>query len=313
MVGLIDADVRGIGARELVEDLAANTAGAHDHLNSYWRQLNLAAQQATFEVAKAAKLSAEADMRIDGRSAVVCGNNAIDDGPPPPPPAELVAREPHVKCARAVDVHVTSEDGQGSCEAFTKGLARVCTQKHGTQFEVGVAAKRLVCDANGRCVGVEVERRRTDDSSAPAATEVLKVDAVVLCAGACVAPLAASASLYVPVQPLRGYSLSATASSKASLRHHITFSPNHLYAARLGDTLRFSCYGELAPVRADGPGEPTAGLVARLRKLVEEEISNVSAICEWEGAVSWVGARPLTPDSYPLAGGTRVADQRCQQ
>ena len=272
------------------------------HLNAHWQAMNATAQHALFEVAARERLTKAADMRIDGRAAArsvaVSGDAARTASAPP----VLTAREPHVHCPLVVDVAVTDTDGQGSCSAFTKGLAAACTRRYGVQIDVGVAARRLCLDDRGRCSGVVLERTGSDGI---VHSETREADAVVLCAGACVAPLAATAGVYVPVQPLRGYSLTAKAKAP-TLRHHITFAPSSLYATRLGDTLRFTCFGEMAPVCADGPGHASPGLLAALRLLVESEVTNVADLCEWADAREWVGARPLTPDCQPLTGHTRV-------
>ena len=264
--------------------------------------------------------------------------------------ALLRTREPAVAIGRRiVSLELSEEDAQGSCSAYSQGLARVSEAKYGATFEVGVAARSLLKTASGRVCGVRTERG-----------EQVRADAVVICAGACAAPLAATAGLYVPVQPLRGYSLTATvgeggvgpscasaqsakpsaaaklsasgdkekedssklrqaaaflglvaqlpknAPREQSVRTHLTFAPSSLYVTRLGDTLRFTCFGELSPVCADGPGPPTRALFDTLRTLVESEVPNVSELCDWEHAVEWHGCRPLTPDSHPLSGRTRV-------
>ena len=173
--------------------------------------------------------------------------------------------------------------------------------------------------------------------------EEIEADAVVR-AGACVAPLAASAGVYIPVQPLRGYSLTARVvegaeahASKAqteeqtraleearslfglvallpppkrSVLTHLTLAPSSLYVTRLGDELRFTCYGEFCPVRADGTGPPNEELQAALRELVEAEVPNVRELCIWDHAVPWCGARPLTPDCYPISGDASALCQR---
>jgi glycine/D-amino acid oxidase-like deaminating enzyme len=278
-----------------------------------------------------------------------------DLGGPPNPFAEaLRRREPAVAipASQVVAFEEAPSDGQGSCAAFTQGLAARCASAYGVRFDVGIRATSLLTrgqapDGSARVNGVLT-----------ASGEEIVADAVVLCVGANAAPLAATAQLYVPVQPLRGYSLTcaverdaATAAAAAggttadaaaaaaaqaeqrrkeqeavekaaqlfgivavipppppSVRHHLTFAPSSLYVTRLGDTLRFTCFGEMSPCRMDGPGPPTAELQAALRSLVEAEVPNVRELCDWGGPteVGWHGSRPLTPDCYPMVGRTRV-------
>ena len=90
--------------------------------------------------------------------------------------------------------------------------------------------------------------------------------------------------------------------------------------------MRFTCYGEFAPTlpppdaaaaasaakgdvaaaAAAAAGAPTAALQRRLVDLVEHALPDVAAMCDLRDAVAWHGARPLTPDSHPLVGPTRV-------
>ena len=331
-------------------------------LDTVWRDLNHEAQRALFDVAKEEGLLEEADLRIDGRCVLKTAAHesaaASADATAAAETAETAAAEAAAKMAllrtrepkieigrRIVSLELSEQDAQGSCSAYSQGLARVSAAKYGATFEVGVAARSLLKTASGRVCGVRTEGGKE-----------VRADAVVLCAGACAAPLAATAGLYVPVQPLRGYSFTArvgdgshtgsedgrapTAGSAPSaqdsslkkkqdgklqqaaalfglvallppepppsVRTHLTFAPSSLYVTRLGDTLRFTCFGEMSPVCADGPGPPTRALFGTLRRLVESEVPNVRELCDWEHAVEWHGCRPLTPDSHPLSGRTRV-------
>ena len=322
------------------------------------------AQSATFAVAVAEGLSEEADMRIDGRltvakhgrcTATVQDGGAAAGGRRTEARACLVQHEASLApTSEHVDTCTfTAEDGQGSCSAFTRGLARATERQHGALIETSTAARALRLThgpAGSRVTGVIL-----------ASGAEISADAVVLCAGASVAPLAWTAGVYVPVQPLRGYSLTADVQAApspspslqptcglgkgarsleeearglpssvalrptseplttmnarpateptavTSVRSHVVFQPSSLYVTRLGAQLRFTCFGEMTPVRSDGPGEPDPVLQAALHELVEAEVPNVAELCDWPNAVAWVGARPLTPDCYPLSGPTRVA------
>lgn len=276
-------------------------------LDQWWRRLNADAHDATFALARREGLVAAADLRSEGRLTVVMGPTqrqylGIEA-------AEVEAaldREPALasQADRIRSATVTPVDSQGACAAFTRGLASACEKKHGVTFEVGTEVAAVV-RRGGAARGVRT-----------AAGEVIEADAVVLCTGACTAPLALSAGVYAPVQPLRGYSLTArvrraesisrTEVAEEPIRHHVVVKPFQLYLTRLGDSLRFSCYGELAPVRGSGSGEATAALSRQLASLVEFVLPGVASMCEWTSAVGWVGARPLTPDCMPLVGPTRV-------
>jgi len=268
-------------------------------------------QKATFDVARKEGLTTLADMRIEGRCSVktaqpgsawlsstlsstsaACSlNHPIHNHEP----AVLLAAN------HLASLDFSGEDGQGCCASFSKGLAAVCERRHGTTFSAGIAVHALLLSDDGSSRVIGVRTHKGDE---------IRADAVVLCAGANVAPLAATAGLYVPVQPLRGYSLTAQVPGRtatSTLRTHIVFSPSSLYVTRLGSQIRFTCFGEMSPVRSDGPGPPTVALQSALRRLVELEVPNVAQLCDWVNAVEWVGSRPLTPDCYPLSGRTPVA------
>lgn len=253
--------------------------------------------------------------------------------------AALRSREPEIELAAPFDVTLTDGDGQGSCAAFSRGLMRAASARYGAIVTTETAAAKLLI-RNGSSPGRLGGSSQRVCGVVTESGEEIEADAVVLCAGACVAPLAASAGVYIPVQPLRGYSLTARVvegaeahASKAqteeqtraleearslfglvallpppkrSVLTHLTLAPSSLYVTRLGDELRFTCYGEFCPVRADGTGPPNEELQAALRELVEAEVPNVRELCIWDHAVPWCGARPLTPDCYPISGKTPV-------
>ena len=191
---------------------------------------------------------------------------------------------------------LSAEDGQGFCAAFGKSLARRA-EMHGARFVLSSAASALVTE-NGRAVGVS-----TVDGT------IVRADAVVVCTGAGSAPLMLTAGVYVPVQPLRGYSATCAIRKDATAeppRTSVCCKPYQLYITRIGEQVRFTCYGEFAPALDDSSRPPTAALRARLVALVEHAVPDVAAFCDWHGATHWHGSRALTPDCQPVVGATRV-------
>ena len=175
------------------------------------------------------------------------------------------------------------------CWPFSQALRRALSE---------ISSAGTVADCIDSRVGVRT-----------ATGEEISADAIVLCGGANVAPLAWTAGVYMPVQPLCGYSLTAKARRGASVHAHLVFSPSSLYVTRLGDDIRFTCFGEMRPVEAGGrgPGPANPKLSAALRRLVEAEVPNVRELVDdWDGATEWHGARPMTPDCCALSGATRV-------
>ena len=127
----------------------------------------------------------------------------------------------------------------------------------------------------------------------------VEADVVVLCAGAVSTKLL---PFYVPIHPLRGYSITARVTDVSRAPKASFFvEPEHLYCTRLDDErIRFTCYGEFVPLSGRTP--PTEALETRLKSLIAHAVPDAS---EWSDYVScdvWHGDRPLTPDGLPLVG-----------
>ena len=266
-------------------------------LDAHWRQINDAAQAATLDTARAEGMEAAADVRRSGRHTVQLAPELhLDDGTGTAPavPAPVA---PLLRGATVASSTFAPEDAQGSCASYVRELA-ARAQALGASFRCGDNATRLLLEG-GRAVGVRT-----------AGGDEVRADAVVCCAGARSAPLLRTAGVYTPVQPLRGYSLTCGVRPEAAeaLSAHVVCKPFQLYMTRLGDQLRFTCFGELAPCRdEDANGPPTAALQERLVSLVEHAVPNVRELCSWADATPWHGSRPLTPDCTALVGPTRVA------
>ena len=126
----------------------------------------------------------------------------------------------------------------------------------------------------------------------------VEADAVVLCSGARTASLL---PFYVPIHPLRGYSITArvTRPERAPTASFLC-DPEHLYCTRLDEErVRFTCYGEFVPLR---PTPPTEALETRLKSLIDYAVPDASEWCDYISCDVWHGDRPLTPDGLPIVG-----------
>mgnify|MGYP002876673619 FL=1 len=121
---------------------------------------------------------------------------------------------------------------------------------------------------------------------------------MVVCAGGRTASLL---PFYVPIHPLRGYSVTARVIDVALAPEASLFvSPEHLYCTRLDEErIRFTCYGEFVPLR---PTPPTKALETRLKSLIAHAVPDASEWCNFVDCEVWHGDRPLTPDGLPLVG-----------
>jgi len=218
-------------------------------------------------------------------------------------PEECLEHEPCLQ--GAMDAGLISEgywyatDGHGDCRSYVRKLVDCSVRKYGMNTRFNACCDRIVV-SNGRCVGVQLK-----------AGEIISADAVVLANGSGAAPLASSAAVYIPVQALRGYSLTVPVRADATApvpRGSMVTQPHEMYISRvndadLGDCIRFAAYGELSP---NWLKEPTPALIERLEKLVRLCVPNVEEMVDWSKRREWVGARPLSPDSNPIVGPTRV-------
>jgi glycine/D-amino acid oxidase-like deaminating enzyme len=171
-------------------------------------------------------------------------------------------------------------DALGDSALYAKALAADCKARG---LHVWTNAPAEAVDGGG----VTVDGARVD------------ADAVVLCAGARAASLL---PFYVPIHPLRGYSITARVTdSKRAPSASFFVEPEHLYCTRLDATrIRFTCYGEFVPLSGWTP--PTRALQERLKRLIAHAVPHASEWSDFVDCEVWHGDRPLTPDGLPLVG-----------
>jgi D-amino-acid dehydrogenase len=121
----------------------------------------------------------------------------------------------------------------------------------------------------------------------------IDADAVVLCAGADAAQLARSAGARLPIQPMKGYSLTAPP-GRAAPGVSITDVSNRVVFARLGDRMRIAGLADLGTRDRTVDPKRFAALVGSARAALPEaaEYDNIES--------RWAGLRPMTPDSLPV-------------
>jgi len=172
------------------------------------------------------------------------------------------------------------------CHAFCVTLARrLKTHRNfGGVLHRDVTAIRT---AEGKVTGL-------DTTSGP-----LRADQFVLAAGIQSRDLAATAGIYLPLYPLKGYSLSAP------IRAHdvppsisVTDFERKVLYARIGGQLRVAAMVDM--VGADNSIDRR-----RLHSLVRLSKQAMPNAADYERAEAWAGLRPATPNSAPIVGATR--------
>lgn len=118
-------------------------------------------------------------------------------------------------------------------------------------------------------------------------------DRVVLAAGTAAPRLAHGLGVYLPVQPMKGYSVTAPTGA-ATPAASITDVANRVVFARLGNRMRIAGLAELG--RRDASVDPK-----RLRTLVDSARAALPQAADYDNIESsWAGLRPMTPDSLPI-------------
>lgn len=129
--------------------------------------------------------------------------------------------------------------------------------------------------------------------------EALAVDGVVVAAGAWSAPLAAALGERVPLETQRGYHVTVR-SSNLALRHTVMAVEHNLMVNPMAMGLRLAGTVEFAGLQAPPNYERADALLQQGRHLFPHlDTSEVTR---------WMGHRPCMPDSLPVVGRARGAD-----
>jgi D-amino-acid dehydrogenase len=201
--------------------------------------------------------------------------------------AECVAREPALAAAQGVLAGGIYNSGEAvaDCFAFCQALA-ARLRAHPRCRGIVQADAQALLSARGRITGVRT------------ATGVLHADAYVLAAGIQSRTLAQTAGIYLPLYPLKGYSLTAPirAGDTAPNISVTDFERKVLYA-RIGSQLRVAAMVDLV-------GEDTRLDAKRLATLTRQVRETMPHAADYEHLKPWAGLRPATPGSAPIVGPT---------
>ena len=176
-------------------------------------------------------------------------------------------------------IHTPSEDA-GDCHLFCQGLERLL---RGSNFDVRFHFNSRVTQlltAGGRVVGAATREG------------VHEGDAFVLAFGNGARALAAPLGVNVPVQPLKGYSLTVPITGAAP-SVSITDAAAKVVYARLGGSLRIAGM-------ADVVGDDQRFDNRRLDTLLRQARAAFPQASHWRELQPWTGLRPATPTGLPL-------------
>ncbi len=206
-------------------------------------------------------------------------------------PIQCVQREPALAAAEDMLAGGVFNGGEAvaDCHAFCQSLAdRLRAHPRFDGFVAG-EARQFACEG---------DRIAALDTS----TGVLRADAYVLAAGIQSRTLAASAGIYLPLYPLKGYSLTAPVGP-----HHcapqvsVTDFERKVLYARIGDSLRVAAMVDMV-------GEDASLDVQRVNSLTRQARATMPNGADYDAVAPWAGLRPATPGGAPIIGATRFSN-----
>ena len=201
--------------------------------------------------------------------------------------AQCVAREPALAAAAGLLAGGIYNRGEAvaDCHAFCQLLAARLQAHPRFKGIVHTDARSFITD-RGRIAGVCTS------------TGVLQADAYVLAAGIRSRTLAQTAGVYLPLYPLKGYSLSAPIrATDIAPRISVTDIERKVLYARIGSTLRVAAMVDLV-------GEDVSLDAARLATLTRQVRATMPHAADYDHIVPWAGLRPATPGGAPIVGAT---------
>ncbi|MDB5908024.1 MAG: amino acid dehydrogenase [Massilia sp.] len=282
--------------RWLAKFLANCSAGANRRTTAKLLELGELSRRAMAELETTLPLD-EFSWRDAGKMVVYRSKKAFDAAVAKPDsedarqvlsPAECVAREPALADAERLLAGGIFNEGEAvaDCNEFCQGLLKRLKDQPRFRGVTQGEVKQIVVN-NGRVTGLDTT------------AGMLWAEAYVLAAGIQSRDLAASADIYLPLYPLKGYSLTAPirATDRAPEISVTDFERKVLYA-RIGDSLRVAAMVDMV-------GEDLSLNAKRLAGLTRQVRETMPHAADYDNISSWAGLRPATPDSAPIIGATR--------
>lgn len=203
-------------------------------------------------------------------------------------PDECTAHEPALGAAQHLLAGGIYNPGEAvaDCHAFCVALAERLGEH-----------PRFRGVVNSTALGLRAERGRI--TGIDTIGGLVTADAYVLAAGIQSRTLADTVGIYLPLYPLKGYSLSAPIrQDDIAPEISVTDFERKVLYARIGDRLRVAAMVDMVGEDVSLDAKRVAGLTRLVRETMPRaaDYSQVSA---------WAGLRPATPGSAPIIGATR--------
>jgi D-amino-acid dehydrogenase len=182
----------------------------------------------------------------------------------------------------------TRDECIGDPHRLCLDLVASLRQRGGT-VSFGVSARSFVRNA-GRVRAVVTDQG------------VITADAFVLAAGPRVVPLAAKLGIYLPIYPIKGYSITVPFRDGAQRpRASVTDLGRKTVFAPLGTHLRVAAMAEVGATGLNVPAD-------RVQTMRDAVAQTYPGLCDLDAPAVWAGLRPATPTSVPIVGCWRASN-----
>jgi D-amino-acid dehydrogenase len=191
----------------------------------------------------------------------------------------------HARVPFAGGLHLPADE-TGDCRVFTQALAEHASRR-GVRFRFRTVIEGVAVEG-GRATGVATSEG------------LIGADRCIVALGCGAVPLLASLGIRLPIQPVKGYSLTLSI-ARPELAPRASVMDEHTKVAitRLGSRVRAAGTAELGATTTDAPPERFRTLARVLHELYPD-----AAVLE--RPQYWAGLRPMTPDGPPILGPTPI-------
>lgn len=192
-------------------------------------------------------------------------------------------------------------EAAANCREFALSI-RVEAQQLGCRFVFSTTVAAM--EPHDQAGGVNLRFSSGAGAEPPAASELQRFDAVVVCAGVHSTRLLQPLGLRLPLQAVYGHSLSAAVREPLDAPLSAVLDAGHgVSIARLGQRIRVAGGSEFGAV----PGELSKATLRRLYGVLSDWFPGAVRLGGPRGSVQeWQGAQATLPDGPPLLGATRL-------
>ena len=174
----------------------------------------------------------------------------------------------------------TPDEAVGDAHDFSKQMLGLLDLEYGLTSYFGQSVEDI--ELTGNRAEIRLENG-----------EVIESDMAVLCTGAQSAKLAKPLGIHLPVQPLKGYSFTASPGTNPP-KTSITDSDRRIVISNLGNKIRVAGLADLGE-------KGTEVRISRMNALINSARASMPDAADYDAAGNfWAGLRPMTPNSLPI-------------